>query len=716
MALTGTKGLMVWCQRATEGYNDVKVVNMTTSFRDGLAFCAIIHHFRPDLIDFDSLSKENVWENNQLAFDVAEQELNIPSLLDPDDMVALPVPDKLSIMTYVSQYYNYFKNKKAAAELGIKPVTGVGRTTVKRPMEEVSPFKGKEGIVPAKKAFPANTCQVCGKKVYLVEKVVSNNKLYHRSCFKCKKCGDSLRPGAAKVGVDPSQIECQHHQDKIWNLRTNMASRVTEPKGEKNDGPGSIWESRGTPLQQKQLPWQKNKQITTDDKSNKKTDVTASPVKKPPVPQNPPSKVLHPHLSSQSNARAQFFIPEPAPPQQSSPVDPDKGKDARREEEKMKKSLFTTLAGVRGREKKEEKKKLNVEQSTDVKKTKETLVDEPTKTKVPSKPTVTPDKKNDAKPSIPSSKPWEAKTGKHTPTSVSQRIGMFSQNNNKKEVPKSEPLKKDPPIKEKEVKKPEPKPEKTEEDKIADNKPIVPGKGGVLAMISRMEEGNQDEQTSRPSFKPPPQPGFKMSKRRAPAPPPQKRDVRQHHVTPEEIQKEIALIEEKTSLMVKKGIELEDRLREEMKDDASEESEELLMEWFEVVNEKNQLVRREGELVAQAQIQDLEIQHAEVEYEMRCLMHKQEHEKTDKDNEKEEQLLELLIGLVQQRSTIVDRLEEDRIREQEEDETIRNMMQMKGLDRDSIETKKEKKKKKKKKKHKEKDKVKAKNDEKTPKK
>ncbi|PIK57692.1 hypothetical protein BSL78_05376 [Apostichopus japonicus] len=48
--------------------------------------------------------------------------------------------------------------KSSAAELGIKPVTGVGRTTVKRPMEEVSPFKGKEGIVPAKKAFPANTC------------------------------------------------------------------------------------------------------------------------------------------------------------------------------------------------------------------------------------------------------------------------------------------------------------------------------------------------------------------------------------------------------------------------------------------------------------------------------------------------------------------------------------------------------------------------------
>lgn len=78
-----------------------------------MAFCAIIHHFRPDLIDFDSLQPSDVVGNCKIAFETAAS-LGLPKLIDPNDMIVLNVPDKLSVMTYLYQLRSFFTGKTVA--------------------------------------------------------------------------------------------------------------------------------------------------------------------------------------------------------------------------------------------------------------------------------------------------------------------------------------------------------------------------------------------------------------------------------------------------------------------------------------------------------------------------------------------------------------------------------------------------------------------------
>jgi len=106
--LSAKEGLLLWCQRKTQGYKDVNVKDFTFSFQDGLAFCALIHRHRPDLLDFSKLNKNDRAQNLALAFDVAEKHLNIPKLLDVEDIIDVAKPDERSIMTYVAQYFHAF--------------------------------------------------------------------------------------------------------------------------------------------------------------------------------------------------------------------------------------------------------------------------------------------------------------------------------------------------------------------------------------------------------------------------------------------------------------------------------------------------------------------------------------------------------------------------------------------------------------------------------
>ncbi|XP_074805700.1 EH domain-binding protein 1 isoform X10 [Natator depressus] len=102
-----SQSLLVWCKEVTKNYRGVKITNFTTSWRNGLSFCAILHNFRPDLIDYKSLNPQDIKENNKKAYD-GFASIGISRLLEPSDMVLLAIPDKLTVMTYLYQIRAHF--------------------------------------------------------------------------------------------------------------------------------------------------------------------------------------------------------------------------------------------------------------------------------------------------------------------------------------------------------------------------------------------------------------------------------------------------------------------------------------------------------------------------------------------------------------------------------------------------------------------------------
>ncbi|KAK1138283.1 EH domain-binding protein 1-like protein 1 isoform X1 [Acipenser oxyrinchus oxyrinchus] len=109
--VSSSQSLLEWCQEVTKGYRAVRITNYTTSWRTGMGFCAILHHFHPEKIDYDALDPQDIKNNNRKAFNGFES-LGISRLLEPADMVLLSVPDKLIVMTYLCQIRAYFTGQE----------------------------------------------------------------------------------------------------------------------------------------------------------------------------------------------------------------------------------------------------------------------------------------------------------------------------------------------------------------------------------------------------------------------------------------------------------------------------------------------------------------------------------------------------------------------------------------------------------------------------
>ncbi|XP_053813759.1 MICAL-like protein 2 isoform X2 [Vidua chalybeata] len=717
--MAAIQNLQLWCRQQCEGYRDVSITNMTTSFRDGLAFCAILHRHRPDLINFDSLRKENVYENNKLAFRVAEEELGIPALLDAEDMVALKVPDRLSILTYVSQYYNYFHGRSPIGGMaGIKrpssesPEQHPGKKTAPEPPKPVPPklppahpparAKPKEtSPVTTKRVLaesgnvPSSSCGVCGKHVHLVQRYLVDGKLYHRNCFRCRQCWNLLLPGSYKAGPEPGTFICTSHQQpdnvQISGLHSTgkkpdstpaptaatvfqKAAELKKPEqvlkkpsqeGLTNSTKPSVSSSGSSGFKSVNTPWSSSAVNKSDDCKGallgNKTDHHEGTPSKPPWTSS---------TTKTQQARENFFRSlesssnksSDTPKQVQAPHGPDKTAPAR------------TTAEVSRVNAGKDQARNHIIQALSA------------SSSSPNRP--------GALSSTGSSAPG---SGKFSPTSSQSPAPKTQSSKAGYAAPKQEKIT-DPVPKSQAASKPVDFLHKAESKgvkgstNVADNKSESPeGWRSLLKPVANKDRDGSKKPTDNSQVGT----GSPAHKEPKPSPlvvPPAKQDsdklpvarskgklqvvsptkLHPDYLPEEKIQEKVCDIEKQLDELELKGVDLEKQLRA-CEGDESEDA--LMVDWFKLIHEKQLLLRQESELMYKMKQQNLEEQQWNIEMELRSLMSKPEELKTPREKEQEKELLELYLNTVNDRNNIVDCLDEDRLREKEEDQMLADMIQ-----------------------------------------
>ncbi|TRY54800.1 hypothetical protein DNTS_001770, partial [Danionella cerebrum] len=750
--MAAIKALQQWCKIQCEGYRDVDIINMSTSFRDGLAFCALIHKFRPDLINFDSLSKDNVYFNNNLAFRVAEDKLGIPALLDAEDMVALPVPDRLSILTYVSQYYNYFHGRSPIGGVGgIKrhaedskevpsekknlPVVAKNhdiRTNTEnclpngqmpktrdscsqsRNIQKSAPERHTEApgpkcsqapvmahrarsVQPHKEAEKKSVlgessnktgtlnseCAVCGNHVHLVQRHLVDGKLYHRNCFKCSVCYGTLKSGAFKLRTDTDTLVCAIHQQSRNGFKptvkpfkssgytladlvpkfeptlqqyTSVLSAPIKPVHKPVELTGAVqsWTASAQRTQAARKKFFQSSAPAADLQFCKNTQ---------PSSQNTSLKIEESSsrmgddkqlcagntnnnnaLNSEPGAQSKFKL-------HYSSAEASCWKQKLYQGETAGRSVFEAAPPTAHIS----SSRVTTIESVDLSAISKKGSRPPSSTKA-----------NDVR-------NCEAPIDWRTRPDVAAKRQRLKSHDNAKDV-------------------------------LLTSSPALPAEfvsssscytinTGLTNAVETHHEifGLTYENSLSSDFEP-------SSPKQLCHWPATSYDSRNnftrnrfHHetlspttssccITPRQISKELQDIENHLNDLENEGVELEWKLRvyeEEGHEDLLMDP--LMVEWFKLIRKKQSYIRRESELMYISRTQDLEQQQPGVEGELRRLINKPEHLKTVDEKKMERELLNRLVKIVNDRNAIVEGLEEDRIREEEEDQQLNEMMQKLGL-------------------------------------
>ncbi|KFZ59798.1 MICAL-like 2, partial [Podiceps cristatus] len=751
--------------------------------------------------NFNSLSKENVYENNKLAFQVAEEELGIPALLDAEDMVALRVPDRLSILTYVSQYYNYFHGRSPIGGMaGIKRPSSepqeqpLGKKAVSEPPKPVPPklppahpparAKPKEtslvrngfwGVLAESGNIPSSSCGICGNHVHLVQRYLVDGKLYHRNCFRCRQCWNVLLPGSYKAGPEPGTFICTSHQQPDNVQISGLRSTVNKPESTPAPTAAKAFQKAAEPKKLEQVlkkPSQEGlanstkpsvsssgssgfKSVNTPWSSlavNKPDDCKGTPLgNKMDHREGTPSGPLWTSSTTKTQqARENFF--------QSLESSSNKTSDTKKQVPSSHGPGKTASARITI-----EVSPVNAEKDQARNYIIQSLAGSNPSPNRPGGMNFTDSSASSSGKCSPAKSQWQSPASKVQSSKTGHTA--LKQDKITDPLPKSQAASK--PVDS--VHKPESKGIKddfviavgahsaslsvlngastmvTEHMNVGEDKPESPAEWrSRLKPVASKDQGGSKKPTDNSQVGT----GSPAHKETKPSPlvvPSAKQDselkfltqnlsvllnpgssggfvkkklipssdlirscqnskqdwedlggsakkkeegnqlkksattckLHPDYLPEEEIQEKVRDIEKQLDELELKGVDLEKQLRG-CEGDESEDA--LMVDWFKLIHEKQLLLRQESELMYKMKQQKLEEQQWNIETELRHLMSKPEELKTPREKEREKELLESYLNTVNDRNNIVECLDEDRLREQEEDQMLADMIQRFKLD------------------------------------
>ncbi|KAM3872130.1 F-actin-monooxygenase mical1 [Diretmus argenteus] len=372
----GFEELLKWCQKHTAHYESVNVKDLTQSWRSGLALCALIHHFRPQLIDMSSLDESNAVHNNQLAFSILERELGISPIMSASDMANSGQIDKLSMVLYLTRVKDAFSmpTKEPPGLQALSKPLSLARTqtavfflnklkhnSLQRRKEKLAAERQSKGRVmrvgdednpvapllapesnPTSGPKPdpdpgvgmatgsSEECYFCSQRVYVLERISTEGKFFHRSCFTCHRCGITLRLGGYTFDQTTGRFYCELHSEDlemengtgtssykdstINHKGTNEDSDHTSPSDEEYEHTLDSGPSRHTPSPQPEGEEDhhglESKEEPHRSKPSKTQEVVAPTVEeRGEIPPSVPHPVPKPRLSRQTTPS-----PHPSPP------------------------------------------------------------------------------------------------------------------------------------------------------------------------------------------------------------------------------------------------------------------------------------------------------------------------------------------------------------------------------------------------------------------